>query len=468
MNPMKVPELLREIAAFVDTPRDLSQFVQVDRFTNAVGTSCLYRYIDIPLDSVESLALTLRNNPERAVGCRSLSFCKPYHELEGGTFMDEESLFMDLITVFDAISAHGQLATLRWRWNCRRFRGRWVGFPEEVWTAISSVLSPLRALELCFNSADKLVWRSITCARFTQLRVFRLYLPDAERWNCDHLQTMLDTLCSLEELSLEFPLSDGPRGITLGSTYPHLKRFTFSGSALFPESDFLVRHPMLETLLLETTQPFRVSQASTAMLRILSADEDSLIHSPAVVNSQITHLGLRDLTLTRAMVLDTIRSVARTLRCLELEVLLVHVGDVSDCIVPHIPAILAAAPALDELAIIPNLYAHLSNWSTKLLADLLPTLDPTSSLRALRLGNLWQKDDAPLPQVLLDDLGPLPPRMRYIGWDVGAASLVYVIQRQDGKNSVSNTLTRSMITEDWTAENVLHYVGEHWTEQLLP
>ncbi|KAJ6552977.1 hypothetical protein B0H19DRAFT_156577 [Mycena capillaripes] len=74
MNPTQLPELLLEIATFVEDPRDLSSFAQVDRFTHAAVTPCLYTCINIFFESVESLAMAFRRNPTYAVGCRSLSF----------------------------------------------------------------------------------------------------------------------------------------------------------------------------------------------------------------------------------------------------------------------------------------------------------------------------------------------------------------------------------------------------------
>jgi hypothetical protein len=66
MNRMKVPELLQEIAAFVENSRDLSAFAQVDRFTHAVVTPCIFRNIELRLDFVDSLAVAFRNDSARA------------------------------------------------------------------------------------------------------------------------------------------------------------------------------------------------------------------------------------------------------------------------------------------------------------------------------------------------------------------------------------------------------------------
>ncbi|KAJ7608487.1 hypothetical protein DFH06DRAFT_1248177 [Mycena polygramma] len=326
MNPLTIPELLHEIAAFVRNPGGLIQLLQVDRFTNAVATPCLFRHIDITLDSVELLARTFRRTPRRAVGCRSLLFHKPCRELGDGPVSDaeEDQLYRDLIAILRTISVYGQLAALRWRCNCRLFKSKrnWVGFPEKVWTAVSSASVALRQIEFCVNSTEKLVWE----------------------WDCAHLQLMLDSLTVLEDLSLEF--DDSPRGITLGTTYPHLKRFFFSGGVLFPKSDFL-------TLFLESEQAFRGPDGTHfPALRILSVDGDSLLSSPTVLKSPLTHLRLRYFDLDASEALDAVRAVARTLACLELEfVLLQDSFDVAH-FVECMPLLLGAASALDELGLL--------------------------------------------------------------------------------------------------------------------
>lgn len=79
MNPAKVPELLEEMACRVEDPADLARRLQVapaDRFTNTIASPYLFRNIQITLDSVESLAVAARSDPNRAAQLRSLSFCE--------------------------------------------------------------------------------------------------------------------------------------------------------------------------------------------------------------------------------------------------------------------------------------------------------------------------------------------------------------------------------------------------------
>ncbi|KAF7359908.1 hypothetical protein MVEN_00716600 [Mycena venus] len=190
--------------------------------------------------------------------------------------------------------------------------------------------------------------------------------------------------------------------------------------------------------------------------KALNIDESSLLSSPILVDSRFTHLRLREIDArSDRLVADAIRAFGRTLRCLELQV----EGMFDHPIPPHATSLLESAPALDELAIIRYRPSPLPpNWSSSLLTDLLSALGPATPVRALRVCC-----DEALPQARLDDLGPLPPHLKYIGWDVGPTSLVYVIERRGDNNVVANTLTR-VPTNDWTKESVLPFMGESWTQ----
>ncbi|KAJ7237889.1 hypothetical protein B0H12DRAFT_1138109 [Mycena haematopus] len=459
---LKIPEILQEIALFVENSQTLSSLARVDRFTHAAVMPCLFHSIQIRLNRIHSLALALRNKPERASSCRSLSLGGRTHK--SGPLQDSvrQTLYTDLITIFGAISARGVLATLRWR-------SREVRLSEEVWTAISSALGSLQELDMCIVSSEEKGWRALTSTRFTQLRVLRLDLS-AHGWDCAHLQSLLDTLGHLEQLSLQFPMCCGPRGITLGSTHPHLKRFSFTSYAVGPESDFLARHPGLESLFLNTEQPFSGTHASSPkMLRALNVDPYSLWYSPALIDFPITHLRLREIgEYLDDFVFDAVRALGRTLRYLELDV-----QDSRNSAIPHyVITLCQSVHALDELAInrLDGPSPLPPTWASDLLTDVLTVVGSTP-LRALRF-----RCPQALPQERLLDLGPLPPQLRYIGWDLGfppdildfpseaefPSSLVYMIEKRDDKNVVAKTLTKSQ-TADWMTERVLHFMGESWS-----
>ncbi|KAF7345726.1 hypothetical protein MVEN_01592700 [Mycena venus] len=456
-GPLRVPELLQEIALFIENAQNLSCLAQVDRFTHRILTPCLFRSIKLRLHSLGSLATAFRNNPDLAASCKSLTFFCEYGQRESvvsGSAIQQ--LCMDVIVVFGAISTHQRLASLRLDgWE---FKGHIVDISEEAAAAVSSVLGSLQELEM-YIPFESHIWNSLTSTRFAQLRVFRLSLLSAHGWDCSSLQQMLNTLCHLEELALEFPVCCGPFGLTLGSTHPHLKRFSFTGCALMDECDFLARHPSLESLYLETDQSFSNGTDSSPlkMLRALSINGYSLCYCPTLLNSPITHLRLREIDEEPDPALaDTIRALGRTLRCLELDV----EGLEDEPIPQHAIDLMSNAPALDELAIIrhrPSPLPH--NWASNLITDLLAALGPTTPIRALRV----RCDDA-LPQTRLRGLGPLPVRLKYIGWDVGrASSVVYSMERRPGDEDVFvNTVTRAA-TDDWMAEAVLPFMGESWT-----
>ncbi|KAF8177358.1 hypothetical protein K438DRAFT_1845746 [Mycena galopus ATCC 62051] len=474
VNLLKLPELLQAIAVFVGNSGNLSSFAQVDQFIHAAVTPRLFRSIDLDLDVVDSLALAFRNDPNRAASCRSLSF-RP-GRYEGGLLDDStgQKLHKNLITIFGAISAHGLLSRLRWR--SRIYRGRGMALSAEVWAAISLASSSLQELDMYIPSTEKQFWKSLTHTRFTQLRVLRLCLTDAHGWNCDHLQSMLSTLGDLEELSLEFPECCGPRGITLESTHPYLKRFSLTGCALFEaKSDFLTRHPALESLCLATEQTFWSGTASSEsplkMLRALNIDEYSLYHSPTLMDSHITHLRLRLRLHLRGSghgddpAVGAVCAVGRTLRCLELDIRGMF-NDSLNPLPPHAIALLRRlnfAPALDELGIIirHGLSPLPHNWSSNMLTAVVTTIGPATPLRALRF-----RCGQTLPEKRLHDLGPLPPRLKYMGWDIASGksytSLIYAIEQRQRQKMVVNTLARSE-TDDWMAEGVLHFMGESRT-----
>jgi len=330
-----------------------------------------------------------------------------------------------------------------------------VSLSEDACAAMSSVLGFLQELEI-YIMFEENVWNSLTRTRFTCLRVLRLSLHNAHGWDCQDLQIMLATLVHLEELLLEFPMCCGPRGKTLGSTHPLLKRFSFTACDLFPESDFLGRHRGLESLFLETEQPFSscTDASSPKMLRALSVNEYSLASSPTLLDFPITHLRLREVDEDPdSLLTDAIRAFGRTLRCLELDI----EGLLDEPIPSHARDLISNASALDELAIIRRRERPPPSWSSNLLTDLFTALGPAALVRAVRF-----RCDEALPQARLDDLGPLPPRLKYIGWDVPPTSLIYVLTRTGDKSVVANTLTRSP-TGDWMTEGVLHFLGESWT-----
>lgn len=158
-SPLKVPELLQEIVAFVQNPRGLSSLSQVDRFVHGAVTPSLFRNIEVRLDFVDSLAEALRIEPQRAAQCTSLSFWGRH--CEGAPVLDDsalEKLYTDIITILRVISTCGRLVSLKWR--SRGYRGGEATLSEDVWNAISSVAGSLQELEMYIPFAEKDIWVS--------------------------------------------------------------------------------------------------------------------------------------------------------------------------------------------------------------------------------------------------------------------------------------------------------------------
>ncbi|KAJ7112092.1 hypothetical protein C8R44DRAFT_250187 [Mycena epipterygia] len=198
MHPFSIPELLHDLAAHLEHGSDLSRLAQADRFTNAIVTPYLYQDLEIPLESVEGLAVTLGSRPELAAECRSLViFCRDSDKtlVTSWRLQLEPRLYNYLVTIFGTIAEHGRLVKLRLDERDR------LAFPENVWQAISRVASQLEELHLVVNDGEEHAWYPLTRTPFPKLRVFDLHLPFADYWDGAHLQSFLDTLTELEELS---------------------------------------------------------------------------------------------------------------------------------------------------------------------------------------------------------------------------------------------------------------------------
>ncbi|KAK7018151.1 hypothetical protein R3P38DRAFT_3359999 [Favolaschia claudopus] len=437
MNAITLPELL------------------IDHFTHSIATPILFRTIEIPFESISLLAQAFKIDPSRAKSCKTLSIAASYtgYGREPDIAVDKQ-IQQDLITIFNAIAMHQQLSTLIWdgyHYSCHDCL-----LPEEVWAAIFPVLGSLQVLQLYIAKNEEYAnpLKSIT---FTRLRVLRLL---SHGWNGFMLETLLGTLQDLEALELWFHVCCGPpEGLTLQSVYPKLKRFAYTGPTLkiASDSDFLTRHPQIETLFLDTHQPFPLLDSNA--LRSLNIDEYTICASPTLVNAAISHLRLRELyNPDNAAMLGTVKnfvsSLAPSLRCLEIEAS-IHGSDVRP--VDAFALMENVVSHLDELAIF---YRLRSPWIPQTAVDfldyVLESIPPDSRIRALRLGF----DDL-LPHARLDNLGPVPHQLKYLGWTTKTKSLVYCIGRdsEGDRNFVLKTITRP-VTNDWTEESVLKFMGE--------
>ncbi|KAK7017817.1 hypothetical protein R3P38DRAFT_2985558 [Favolaschia claudopus] len=434
MKAIELPELLQLIAESIDDRLDLVSFCRVDHFTHSIATPILFRTIEIPFKSISLLARVFKIDPSRAKSCKTLSIAAPYTGPgRGPDITVDKQIQQDLITIFNAISRHQQLSTLIWdgyHYSCNDCL-----LPEEVWAAIFPVLGSLRMLQLYIANNEKYTnpLKSIT---FTRLRVFRLY---SHEWDGVLLETLLGTLQDLEELELWFHVCcEPPEGLTLQSVYPKLKRFSYTGPSLgkiASDSDFLTRHPQIETLYLDTHQPFPLLDSNA--LRNLNIDDYTICASPTLVNAAILHLRLRALdnpddARMLSKVKNFVSSFVPSLRCLEIEAS-IHRSDVRP---------------VDAFALMVDVVSHLDELAI------------SYRLRSSRIP-ISAVDFLLLPQARLDNLGPVPHHLKYLGWTTKTQSLVYCIGRdsEGDRNFVLKTITRP-VANDWTKESVLNFLGE--------
>ncbi|KAJ7681277.1 hypothetical protein B0H17DRAFT_1182067 [Mycena rosella] len=477
MNPMKLPELLFEIATHLDSTGDIIRLAQTDRFSHEMVLPFLFRDIDISFAAVSSLAAALRRTATLGNTCRSLVFRRALDELsdKDEDYDDEEEpdddepdwtvyapLYTDLCTIFHALSAHSCLRRISLKWNARRYLGTDVEFPSEVWGAISAASSHLEALEISVGVTEERDWQILMVGTIPNLRVFDLQMA-AHGWECAYLQEFLDKHPSIEDLTLELPTCCGPEGITLESTFPALKAFAMNAPRLtVGDSSFLERHPRLERLRLDTVQQFSLNGQGLHNLRAMYITHSIAWCLPAFSFSltgsltPITHLRLRSQPdLSHATVAEVVGTVAGTLRCLELDQVDEEAFTV---LLVHIRGLMQLAPNLAELAIVAREWPKPPRWDEKNLINLLAAIDD-STLVALRV--VHYKSGMPLPPSVLTDLGPVPSSLKYIGWDVPRQPITYAIGRLGDKN-IGRAMACSPFPregEGWTAESVLDHLG---------
>ncbi|KAK6985202.1 hypothetical protein R3P38DRAFT_2574935 [Favolaschia claudopus] len=455
-NPLRIPELLHEILAAFNPSTDRSSLLSlsmVDRFTHTVAAPYLFRHICTNIDRIGLLASAFKSDLSRASLCRSLAFVLVYDTTRREPVLPEDifnTLYDDLVTVFTALSLKPNLHTLIWN---KAFYGCSIALPQRVWTAIASALPSVEILKLYVTSYD---WESVMQTQFIHLRVFELNVGSFHGWDCTPLVNLLQTLHDLEQLSLELPSCSGPVGLTLQSTHPRLKRFSFTSGNLFSPSDFLIRHPHIETLYLESEQQF--DHPNQPSFRALCMDEYCLrLPSQShFIQPPLAHLFLRDLE-DQFYQSDIELAIVEchSLRCLEVDCFR---RPEEEPVPPSVNKLIQKLPALEELALLPVLNLAGSEEgipAVVLLNAALESIEFHPSLRALRLFNR----SGTLPQERLDDLGCLPPNLKYIGCDGLRTSLIYVVDRQGGKNFVSKTIRRDL-SDDWVERSILGFLSE--------
>lgn len=81
------------------------------------------------------------------------------------------------------------------------------------------------------------------------------------------------------------------------------------------------------------------------------------------------------------------------------------------------------------------------------------------SLVALRTYDKGE-DGLSLPPEFLSNLGPIPPKLQYLRWDVGEEPATYLVEQCEGKNVATKLDSMPCVQDDvqWTAESILPHV----------
>nr|GAT44909.1 predicted protein [Mycena chlorophos] len=452
--------------------------------------------IPLELEPLRALAQTFNSTPKLAAECRSIRFTPPADEnvLDYDEQYDEEenlhrlhaadrALSDQMASIFASCADHGALRSIRWNGAAAHERT----LRKPVWDAIARHSGSLQELEVAAATAAQAdqvegeaeEWLSITRPTYPNLRVLLLSFRNAHGWPCEELQNMLTNNCpALEELSVETPWCCGPSGLGLSFTLPRLKSFELRGEELhFTEEskDFFIRHPHIERLTLRTEQPLH--PANSDALRALSIAQGVVSNLDAKYDQKlgsfdlkrfgknIVHLRLMEMPhMSQIMTRGAIHSVARTVRCLELD------GEDFRSFEPlleHLGGALAETTHLEELSIANNDYwPEDPPWTIDHLRQLLTVLSriPDLPLRALRIFS-HSKIGVPLPQDFLDDVGPIPQQLEYIGWEVfepgpnDVQSTLYRVEERTVRLVEADYIRRASRRMDWTGESILDHLA---------
>ncbi|KAJ7854470.1 hypothetical protein B0H13DRAFT_2358483 [Mycena leptocephala] len=476
---MEWPELFEQIALQLGCPVDVARLALVCRRYNSLASHILYRNILLRGTEMAALALAFRQKPELAGECRSFKLLLIH---------DADNLNEDLGVILGALAPYAHLRIFHifiMPWP----QDGWPRFTADVWKAVQAVLRSVKEFEIHVNTENMPIWDSATWAPLDELWKAKLVINSTEEQGArrEPIDALLRNMPSLRELELYYLGGGRQQQLPTASNHPQLRSFCLNdvrADEAVEESDFLLRHPSLEVVSLKTSVPLQCPEppeAKSRPLRAVLVHAHVLQSSPAIVNYAIENLvlTLKDVAdaTRRDCCVSAVRALAGTLRCLELR--LSHPGGtVGDAFDAAIVAFLGAAPNLEEFAVIESTIGE-GRLRRRFLRDLLvsvmlPALEPSTGLRALRLSSdfdfvtdkgldnddEWESEmprhwakDVLLP-AQLDDLGPVPRAMKCIAWEVyPARGIVYQVDRDGAKNHLSVLATREL-AEKWAERSV--------------
>ncbi|KAJ7280388.1 hypothetical protein C8J57DRAFT_1712346 [Mycena rebaudengoi] len=469
-DPLKIPELLREIATHLQDPLDVSRLSQSNRFICQVVGPLLFTDIHVSLKSLPRLAERLGDNPEFAKECKSLFIHPPRLGSDHYTSQYSSSGFprsslatpsvlsSSLHLILQEISQHGRLERFGWTPLAARIVG-YQAFQVDAgfWTALASAGSRLEELNLeILPSCDHEGFAILANADFPVLRILRLTING----EYNHLlRRLLQKLPLLRFLDLRLSGQD----VDLTSTHTHLISLTLRYHSYHDGSDILRRYPSIEILHLDaspSSMPLLCDDLCLPRLKALSITSTVILSSGVIVleRRQIKQLRLIDMAVfSRPMVRRRLHRLSATLTCLEMDW---DVRTHFQSWLEEVSLFLQLAPLLLEFGIIAKSPRVGASFNATDLPDFLAILDDSVRLQAVRFFDS-HKGGSALPSSLLENVGHVPPSLQYIKWDVDSCTETYCLERRDDR-VVATVMARPVVYKpqlDWTAESILDHLS---------
>ncbi|KAJ3538286.1 hypothetical protein NM688_g6542 [Phlebia brevispora] len=377
-----------------------------------------------------------------------------------------------LTVVLNKLSECGRLKDFEWLWDSLSRSYPVNGAEDDLWEAVEQNSSSVEKLVIKFFRGDKWTWCPFASPDYSALRVLCLDMSNSHHWSAQPLHTMLKNLPELEALDLKLTWCCAVVDMTLAGTCPKLRYFAYSSGALqgeqdpddAPPSEFLQRHPLLDTLHLDIDRhiTFNYKPEDLPHLRAISYGRHKVL-SDTELGNIVSH---RPVVAVRchlkAGLLNFVglpTSAALTVKWLDLKYRTNFRLDL-----PDYAAALRAVPGLVELTIRTR-----SRYTARRLtaSDLVDTLNALphdhKSLTAL---TLFDPDGDALTQQDLENLPPVPPTLKYLSWEVASGRTLYRLEKQGEKTiavEIPYPRKRSWV---WTQTSILdHFEGEPvWTD----
>ncbi|KAF7797830.1 hypothetical protein EIP86_009036 [Pleurotus ostreatoroseus] len=397
-----------------------------------------------------------------------------------------------LARVLVQLSESGRLLSFEWVWETSEDEV-WpiAGASGELWAAVEKNAPSLQKLVLKLFPEDRKTWVRrpsfsnglvMTVLRATQgsfpstnyqsLKILHLNLANVHKWFKARLLTdMLEQLSALEALHIKLPWLDHVKDFTLTGTYPKLRYFSWESGGSEPHphggadsSRFFQRNLAIDTLHISCTSRNPFTFSDTSILPHLRAVSycghlrpdliplgDIVSRRPVViVRSKLPAAGL--LAFVRLPV-----AASATVQWLDVKY---HSNFRLD--LAAYGEALRAVPHLRELTIRTRSGRFDGRLTPLDVPDVLTAIPHDHPLTAL---TLYDPDGDALTASDLEDLSPISPHLKYLGWETSESRVLYALEKQGDKTVAKEIPYPRKQSWVWTQNSILdHSDGELWTD----